>query len=137
MIRYAALAAVLAAVPALAQTVTPAPAAPTPTPDAVPVPEAVAEAVPPETIETLSYACADNKTMQVVYVNTSLGNSWAILLEQDEMIPMQVVPSASGAVYHPISPDYHYELLTKGRNADLTAITDGKEETVKADCSAS
>lgn len=89
-----------------------------------------------DSVDKTIYSCADNATMQVAYVNTDAGNSFAILLEQDELIPMKQVVSASGAVYQAINPDYTYQLLTKGKTADLVAVTNGKEETVKKDCTA-
>lgn len=115
------------------------PAAPIPSgvpadPAAPTVSATVAETVPDETIEKLSYTCAGGGTMQVVYVNTSLGNSWAIVLDRDQMIPMTISPSASGAIYKATGPDTSHELLTKGDTASLIVTTGGREETVMADC---
>ncbi|KAI1694926.1 membrane-bound lysozyme-inhibitor of c-type lysozyme domain-containing protein [Ditylenchus destructor] len=51
------------------------------------------------TVDAVSYACANNETMRVVYVNGADGKSFAILLQMDEMIPMAEQRTASGAVY--------------------------------------
>ncbi|GAB0628410.1 hypothetical protein DZ11F45_33810 [Escherichia coli] len=37
------------------------------------------------------YVCDGNKTMEVVYINTTAGNSYAVINQMDEMIPMQLV----------------------------------------------
>lgn len=135
MFRTLALSAAVLASPAFAQTAAPA-VAPAPVdPAPVEAPLSIAP-VPGDSIEKTIYACAGNETMQVVFVNTAGGSSWAVLLDQDEMIPMQVTTSASGAIYKAISPDYTYELLTKGDTAELRGTTEGKEEVLKTDCSA-
>lgn len=89
---------------------------------------------PADSIDNVSYACANNEVLHVTFVNTAGGNSYAIVLEQDELVPMDNTPSASGAVYRAISPDYNLELLTKGNEATLMATTDGKDDPVKTDC---
>lgn len=66
------------------------------------------------------YACKNNAILDVVYVNTSRG-SYAIINQVGEMIPMKNVKSASGAVYKSLHPDYTYELVTKGKFAELFA----------------
>ncbi|MFC0811319.1 MliC family protein [Paracoccus panacisoli] len=131
------LAALCAAAPALAET---------PAPAAAPAAEAAAaaattppstEPAPGDSIEAVSYACAGNKILHAVFVNTAGGSSFATILQQDELIPMQIAVSASGARYTAINPDYTYELVTKGDSADLYATTNGKEERVLEDCTAS
>ena len=107
----------LIAAPALAQ----APAAPV-----VPVAG--------DTMEKFSYSCVGNQTLQVVFVNTAGGSSFAVVLEEDEMIPMNLVPSASGAVYEPASTDYRYRLDTKGDTAHLYTTDGGKDTPVKTEC---
>ncbi|ARJ68889.1 MliC family protein [Paracoccus contaminans] len=83
------------------------------------------------------YSCAGNETLDVVYVTPDSGDSYAVVLEEDELLPMVQVRSASGAVYEPVSRDYQYQLATKGNEATLYATTDGKEEAVKSDCKTS
>ena len=75
------------------------------------------------------YACEKKATLDVVYINTDKG-SYAIINQVDEMIPMQNAKSASGAVYKAINPNYNYELITKGKSAQL--LVDGKP--VLANC---
>src|SRR5690606_37311322 len=102
-------ATLLLAAPALAQSPAPAP------PDAAPVQSAAPTAKPavppvtepaprPETmgqdsLDDVSYACEGDSALQVVFINTASGNSYAIVQDQDRMIPMQVAVSASGARY--------------------------------------
>lgn len=133
------LAALCAAAPALAET--PAPAAAPGAPAAAAAPAATTppstEPAPGDSIEAVSYACAGNKILHAVFVNTAGGSSFATILQQDELIPMQIAVSGSGARYTAINPDYTYELVTKGDSADLYATTNGKEERVLEDCTAS
>ena len=83
------------------------------------------------------YSCEGNETLDVVYVTPDSGESYAVVLEEGELLPMVQVRSASGAVYEPVSPDYRYQLATKGRDATLYATTDGKDEAVKSGCKTS
>lgn len=131
------LAALCAAAPALAETPAPAaaPAAAAAAPAATTPPST--EPAPGDSIEAVSYACAGNKILHAVFVNTAGGSSFATILQQDELIPMQIAVSGSGARYTAINPDYTYELVTKGDSADLYATTNGKEERVLEDCTAS
>ena len=131
------LAALCAAAPALAETPAPAaaPAAAAAAPAATTPPST--EPAPGDSIEAVSYACAGNKILHAVFVNTAGGSSFATILQQDELIPMQIAVAASGARYTAINPDYTYELVTKGDSADLYATTNGKEERVLEDCTAS
>ncbi len=41
--------------------------------------------------------------MEVVYINTTAGNSYAVINQMDEMIPMQLMKIASGANYEAIN----------------------------------
>lgn len=95
---------------------------------------APAFAAPATDIQHMKYSCDGNAVLEVVYVTPATGDNYAIVLEQDELLPMAQVKSASGAVYSAISPDYHYQLLTKGGEATLVATTNGKEEPVKSNC---
>ncbi|MGX2948786.1 c-type lysozyme inhibitor [Frederiksenia canicola] len=69
------------------------------------------------------YACENNQTLEVVYVN-GVKNTYAIISQVDEMIPMELVKTASGEHYKAINPNYTYELSTKGNQASL--FGDGK-----------
>lgn len=54
-------------------------------------------------ISKTAYVCNGNKTMEVVYINTTAGNSYAVINQMDEMIPMQLMKMASGANYEAIN----------------------------------
>ncbi|QGM81180.1 MliC family protein [Otariodibacter oris] len=75
----------------------------------------------------IAYTCGSNDVMEVVFVNTSK-DSYAIVVDTDEMIPMKIEKSASGAIYKAINPDYTLALYTKGRDATLMA----GDETLKS-----
>lgn len=57
-------------------------------------------------ISKTAYVCNGNKTMEVVYINTTAGNSYAVINQMDEMIPMQLMKMASGANYEAINKRY-------------------------------
>ncbi|EGR7564455.1 c-type lysozyme inhibitor [Salmonella enterica] len=83
-----------------------------------------------EVVKTI-YSCNDNRTMEVVYINTNGGNSYAIINQVNEMIPMRLMKMASGANYETISQDYTYKLYTKGKTADLV---EGNDKPVLSNC---
>ena len=85
-------------------------------------------------LKVANYSCADNDVLSVAYMNTAAGNGYAVVLVQDELLAMAQQVSASGAIYKTTDPNYDYTLMTKGRNADLLAVTNGKEEYVMKDC---
>lgn len=89
-----------------------------------------ASAAAEEVAKTI-YTCNDNKTMEVVYINTTGGNSYAIINQVNEMIPMRLMKMASGANYEAISQDYTYKLYTKGKTADLV---EGDDKPVLSNC---
>ena len=138
-------ATLLLAAPALAQSPAPTP------PDAAPVQSAAPTAKPavppvteppprPETmgqdsLDDVSYACEGDSALQVVFINTASGNSYAIVQDQDRMIPMQVAVSASGARY--LSADGGFQLWTKGDSADLVALDGDAETPLRSGCTAS
>lgn len=66
-----------------------------------------------------SFACPDNSVLHVVFVNTATGGAYAVLLQAEELIPMKIAPSGSGARYVATDPDYNYELRNKGDMVDL------------------
>lgn len=141
-------ATLLLAAPALAQSPAPepAPADAAPIQSAAPaakpaVPPVTEPAPKPETMDQdsltdVSYACDGDTSMQVVFVNTAAGASYAIVLEQGRMIPMQIAVSASGARYLSIAPEGRYQLWTKGDSADLVALDGDAETPLRSGCAA-
>ncbi len=83
-------------------------------------------------ISKTAYVCNGNKTMEVVYINTTAGNSYAVINQMDEMIPMQLMKMASGANYEAINKRYSYKLYTKGKKANLV---EGNDNPVLSNCS--
>lgn len=141
-------ATLLLAAPALAQSPAPesAPADAAPIQSAAPaakpaVPPVTEPAPKPETMDQdsltdISYACDGDTSMQVVFVNTAAGASYAVVLEQGRMIPMQIAVSASGARYLSIAPEGRYQLWTKGDTADLVALDGDAETPLRSGCTA-
>lgn len=141
-------ATLLLAAPALAQSPAPesAPADAAPIQSAAPaakpaVPPVTEPAPKPETMDQdsltdISYACDGDTSMQVVFVNTAAGASYAVVLEQGRMIPMQIAVSASGARYLSIAPEGRYQLWTKGDTADLVALDGAAETPLRSGCTA-
>ncbi|EMO1370747.1 MliC family protein [Proteus mirabilis] len=64
------------------------------------------------------YNCENNKVMEVIYVNTAK-DSYAMINQMDELIPMKIMKMASGANYKVMYKVYKYKLYTKGDKADL------------------
>lgn len=88
-------------------------------------------------VQHVKYACAGNAVLDVVYVNTAAGNSYAIISQMDELIPMQITPMASGASYAAMDANYTYRLDTKGDSAVLVTVDGDKDTPVLSDCTAS
>ncbi|EBO0021068.1 lysozyme inhibitor [Salmonella enterica] len=84
-----------------------------------------------EEVAKTIYSCNDNRIMVVVYINTNDGNSYAIINQVNEMIPMRLMKMASGANYEANSQDYTYKLYTKGNTADLV---EGNDKPVLSNC---
>ena len=82
-------------------------------------------------VNKVIYSCDNSKTLQVVYINSGK-NSYAVINQMDEMVPMKLMRSASGANYKAISSDYTYKLYTKGKNAELV---EGNDKPVLSNCS--
>ena len=76
------------------------------------------------------YTCDDNKTLEVVYVNSGK-QSYAIINQMDEMVPLKQVKSASGAIYKALSSNYTDELLTKG---DTATLVEGDDKPILSNC---
>ncbi|HCZ5349533.1 c-type lysozyme inhibitor [Salmonella enterica] len=85
----------------------------------------------PNDVSKTKYACNENKTLEVVYINTKEGNSYAIINQMDEMIPMKLMKMASGANYEAINENYTYKLYTKGKTANLV---EGNDQPVISNC---
>ncbi len=100
---------------------------------AVMVPAAV-HAGGADSVSQVKYVCADNEVLDVVYINTAAGGAYAVIHQAGELIPMQIAPTASGANYAAIDPDYTYQLQTKG---DAATLVEGDDKPVLSDCTAS
>lgn len=127
-------AALLAAAPVGAQM--PAPDAATspataPVTTAEPAPTDMPGTAPAEgdTIERIAYTCEGGDVLDVVYVNTASGSSFAVMSQKNELVPLQVAVSASGARYVPVNVNQTYELWNKG---NMVTLRDGDE--VLAEC---
>lgn len=83
-------------------------------------------------VTKVSYSCENNQVMEVIYVNTAK-NSYAIISQVNEMIPMKIMKTASGANYEAIDKNYTYKLYTKGNKAELV---EGKDKPVLSGCNA-
>lgn len=77
------------------------------------------------------YACNDNQVMEVIYVNTEAGSTYAIINQVNEMIPMRLMKMASGANYEAMDKNYTYKLYTKGKTAELV---EGDDKPILSDC---
>lgn len=89
---------------------------------------------PQDDIQSVSYACAQDQTMEVVFLNTAEGNSYAVVMVEGELIPMQIAVSGSGARYLSIGPQPTRQLWTAKGGADLVVL-DGQAETpLRSDC---
>lgn len=69
------------------------------------------------------YQCKGNQKLEVVYVNTA-SSAYAIIQQMDEMIPLEIMPSASGAVYTAMDQNYSYKLYSQGETAELVEAND-------------
>lgn len=75
------------------------------------------------------YSCDNQKILEVLYINAPNVN-YAVIYQMGEMIPMEIMPMASGANYTTVDKRYGYKLYTKGYTAFLEE--DGK--TILANC---
>lgn len=64
------------------------------------------------------YSCDNGKVLEVLYINAPNLN-YAVVNQMGEMIPMDIMPMASGANYAAIDKNYDYKLYTKGNHASL------------------
>ena len=124
-------AALLAAAPALAQT-------PPPPPQAAPgaagtVPAPMLPTAAQDDILAARFTCADGQRLDAVFLNTAAGNSYAVIRIGDDLVPMQVAISASGARYTALSPGDDRVFWTKGDAATLYAGPEG-DKVLMADC---
>ncbi|WP_112873429.1 MliC family protein [Paracoccus endophyticus] len=130
MNRLLCAALLVAAGPALAQTPPPAQAVPG-TPGTVPAP--LLPAAAQDDILAVRFTCADGQWLDVVFLNTAAGNSYAVVRTGDDLVPMQVAISASGARYTALSPGDDRVFWTKGDTATLYAGPEG-DKVLMADC---
>ena len=107
-IPFAALAAALAAGPVLAQSA--------------------------DDLRRVLYACEGGRAMEVAFLNTAGGNSYAFVLVDGEMIPMQVAVSASGARYLSLEGQPTRQLWEARGQAELVALEGGTETPLRRDC---
>ncbi len=73
----------------------------------------------------ITYACANDRVLQASFINAG-DESFAVIFEAGQLVPMQIAVSASGARY--LSADEGLELWTKGPEATLSLL--GETETV-------
>ena len=97
------------------------------------VPAPLLPAAARDDILAVRFTCADGQRLDVVFLNTAAGNSYAVVRMGDDLVPMQVAISASGARYTALSPDDDRVFWTKGDTATLYAGPDGGKVLV-ADC---
>lgn len=90
---------------------------------------------PQDEILPVAYACPNGETLEAVFLNTAAGNSFAVLRLGEELLPMRVAVSGSGARYAALSPGDDRVFWTKGDTANLFAGPDG-ETTLLSDCKA-
>ena len=84
-----------------------------------------AAAMAQEAMMNVTYACANDRTLQASFINAG-DESFAVIFEAGALVPLQIAESASGARY--LSADEGLELWTKGPEATLTLL--GENETV-------
>lgn len=96
---------------------------------------ALAQGEAQDQILAVSYRCAGDATLDVVFLNTAAGNGYAVMQSPDGLVPMRIAPSGSGARYEAVASDDGRVLWTKGEDATLY---DGPDlsRTVMADCRA-
>lgn len=82
------------------------------------------------------YACEGGKAMEVVFLNTAGGDSYAFVLADGEMIPMRVAVSASGARYLSLGPQPTRQLWEAKGRADLVGLEGETEVPLRHDCAA-
>ena len=79
-------------------------------------------------MQTVSYACANDASFQVAFINTG-EDSFAVMQNGQDLVPMKIALSGSGARY--LSEDGGLELWTKGPEATVSAF--GETEAVLFD----
>lgn len=85
-------------------------------------------------IRRVLYACEDDRVMEVVFLNTAGGNSYAFVLVDGEMIPMQVAVSASGARYLSLEPQPTRQFWEAKGRADLVVLEGDTEMPLRQAC---
>lgn len=72
--------------------------------------------------------------MEVVFLNTAGGDSYAFVLLDGEMIPMQVAVSASGARYLSLEPEPTPQFREARGRADLLVLEGETKMPLRQDC---
>lgn len=70
----------------------------------------------------VTYACANNATLNVRYLNMKNGPSFVVLSIKSEIILLETAVSASGARYVSADPATPYQWWTKGDAATLDLL---------------
>ncbi|AQS41824.1 MAG: Membrane-bound lysozyme-inhibitor of c-type lysozyme [Candidatus Tokpelaia hoelldobleri] len=93
----------------------------------------------PDTLVPTHYICERNVQVPVVYINTTGGNSYAILAVEGKQVAMHQMVSASGAHYIALDEQDSYRWYTKGDEAFLAWLAadhTAQEQTLLAHCKA-
>lgn len=80
------------------------------------------------------YVCEGGLTMEVVFLNTAGGNSYAFVLADGEMTPMRVAVSASGARYLSLEKQPTRQFWEAKGRADLWALEGQAETPLRTGC---
>ncbi|MFD1881744.1 MliC family protein [Paracoccus pacificus] len=91
-----------------------------------------AAAMAQDAMSTVTFTCEGDNTFQASFINAG-DDSFAVVYQDDTLIPMTIAESASGARY--LSADGALELWTKGSEATLSRLGD-KEEVIYKGCTA-
>jgi membrane-bound inhibitor of C-type lysozyme len=88
---------------------------------------------------SVTYLCEGGAVLRVAYVNVAEGESFAVVDWAGRLIPMRLVPAASGARYAALDARDGYRWHTKGEEGFLTRLAAGRmdaEEIVLRECRA-
>lgn len=88
-------------------------------------------------LRRIPYACDGGGTMEVVFLNTAGGRSYAFVLMDGEMIVMQAAVSASGARYLSVGGPPTFQFWEAKGRADLVALEGDDEVPLRQDCRSS
>lgn len=71
---------------------------------------------------SVAYLCEGGAVLRVAYVNVAEGESFAVIDWAGRLIPMRLVPAASGARYAALDAQDGYRWHTKGDEGFLTRL---------------